>query len=222
MARTLTHLYAADLRVRDAGDDAAGGDGRTVIGLAVPFGVELEVSDWWDDYAEVFVKGCFAKTISDRKRPVPLLDHHDRRGMPIGVATALEERDAGEWGQAGLWAEFHLTPGVQKADEALALVKADAIGGLSIGFTPMQEKETKGPARTPPAALDLVERTEVMLREVSLCNFPAYEDAGVTGTRSRGGDRPSLADLAAERGRLETQRAVALDRWGRVDRLAHR
>lgn len=212
MGKTLTHLFAATFAVRDEGD---AGDGRTLVGLAVPFDTELEVSDLWDDYTEVFRKGAFAKTIRDRAKPVPLLVHHQHRALGIGRATKLTETDA------GLAAEFHLTEGVQLADETLALVKDEAIGGLSIGFEPVQHRETKGPNREPPAGLDLIERTEVNLREVSICNFPAYVDAGVTGVRSssRG---PSLSDLAAERDRLHQARTVALDRWGRVDRLAQR
>jgi hypothetical protein len=214
MGKTLTHLFAASLSLREAGEDEAG-DGRTLVGLAVPFGVPLEVSDWWDDYTELFCKGAFAKTIRDRAKPVPLLLHHQRRDLGIGRATKLVETDA------GLEAEFHLTEGVQLADETLALVLDDAIGGLSIGFEPLQHRETKGPHRDPPTDRDLIERTEVNLREVSICNFPAFADAGVTGVRSssRG---PSLADLAAERGRLHEARTVALDRWGRVDRLTGR
>lgn len=213
MGKTLTHLFASTLTVRDAGDSEGGGDGRTLVGLAVPFDTEIQVSDWWDDYTEVFRKGAFAKTIRDRAKPVPLLVHHQHRALGIGRATKLSETDA------GLEAEFHLTEGVQLADETLALILDEAIGGLSIGFEPVQQRETKGPHREPPAALDLVERTEVNLREVSICNFPAFDAAGVTGVRSSSSG-PSLADLAAERGRLHEARTVALDRWGRVERTS--
>ena len=100
----------------------------------------------------------------------------------------------------------------------LALVTDRAISGLSIGFSPVQERITKGSARTPPMDRDLVERTEVNLREISLTSFPAFDMAGVSGVRDATGRHPSLASLAAERGRLETVRTLALDRWGRVVR----
>jgi uncharacterized protein len=202
----LTHQLAVSLSVRA---EDAGGDGRTLIGLAVPFETEIEVSDWWDDYTEVFKKGAFAKTIADRARPVPLLVSHEHRALPIGAATTLTETDA------GLEAEFHLSA-TARADEVLALVTDAAISGLSIGFSPLQQTVTKGSARDPASNLDLVERTEVNLREVSICNFPAFENAGVTGVRSI--THPSLAALATERTRLETARSAALDRWGRVVR----
>lgn len=214
MGKTLTHLFATTFKVRDAGDGAEGDtDGRTLVGLAVPFDSEIDVSDWWDDYTEVFRKGAFAKTIRDRAKPVPLLAHHAHRSLPIGRAVRLTETDA------GLEAEFHLTAGVQQADETLALVLDDALSGLSIGFEPIQHRETKGPNRTPPNARDLIERTEVALREVSVCNFPAFATAGVTGVRDAQGRHPTLAHLAAERGRLEGARHTLVDRWGRVERI---
>ena len=54
--RTLTHAFPASFRVRHDDDDA--GDGRTLIGLAVPYDDELEVSDLWGPvYTEVFRRG---------------------------------------------------------------------------------------------------------------------------------------------------------------------
>ena len=220
--RTLTHAFPATFRVRHEDD---GGDGRTLVGLAVPYDVELEVDDMWSwepTYTEVFRKGSFAKTIRDRTKPVPLLVSHNHRGLGIGRATRLEETDA------GLEADFHLTERVQQADEVLALVADEVMSGLSIGFEPVIDRTIKGPNRTPPAGRDLVERTEVILREVSVCNFPAYSEAGVTGIRSAVpagpavaeavGRHPSIAALVADRGRLVEARASAIDRWGRVVR----
>ena len=211
VSRTLTHVLAQRLTVRH---EPEGGDGRTLYGLAVPFDVELDVSDWWDDYTEVFRKGSFAKTIRDRKHSVPLLVSHEHRGLPIGAATELTEHDD------GLHAAFHLAA-TPRADEVLELVKADAIAGLSIGFEPITHRVTTGDKRTPPSPRDLHERTEVGLREVSVCNFPAYPDAGVAGVRAaaeRHPANPPVAALAAERGRLHLVRAGHVDRFNRVVR----
>jgi uncharacterized protein len=204
--KILTHQLAATFSVRD--ED--GGDGRTLVGLAVPFDTEIEVSDFWDDYTEVFRKGAFAKTITDRARPVPLMVSHEHRALPIGAAATLDETDD------GLEAAFHLSA-TARADEVLELVRDGAISGLSIGFSPVQQTVTKGSARDPASPLDLVERTEVNLREVSICNFPAFDAAGVTGVR-HGGSHPSLGALALERARLEAAQANVLDRYDRVVR----
>lgn len=205
--KVLTHAMATTLVVRHEDDED---DGRTLVGLAVPFGDELDVSDFWDDYTEVFRRGAFAKTIREASRPVPLLVSHEHRTLPIGAATKLVETND------GLAAEFHLSR-TARADEVLALVTDGALSGLSIGFEPVKQNVTKGSAREPAADRDLVERTEVSLREVSVCNFPAFATAGVTGVRDEG-THPSLASLAAERGRLDTERSSHLDRWGRVVR----
>lgn len=188
------------------------GDGRTLVGLAVPFDVEVVVRDLWDDYEEVFRRGAFKKTITDRARPLPLLGFHDRRSFPLGPATRLEETES------GLEADFHVSE-TPDGDAALALIADGALSGLSIGFEPISETTTRGKDREP-AGLDLVERTEVRLHEISLVNIPAYADAGVTGVRTGAGTggRPTLADLAAERERLSSQRTALVDRYGRIVR----
>jgi hypothetical protein len=208
VTRTLTHVYGLELR-HDTGDSDS--DGRNLVGLAVPYDVELDVSDFWDDYTEVFRKGAFAKTIVDRRRPLQLLVSHDRRGLPIGQATELAEADD------GLHATFHLE-NTSFADDVLSLVKSGALSGLSIGFEPITHRVTPGPQRQPASARDLHERTEVKLHEVSICNFPAYEDAGVRRVCDAQGRHPSVAALAAERARLHELRTVAVDRFGRVER----
>lgn len=211
VARTYTHVYPQRMAVRH--EDA--GDGRTLYGLAVPYDVELDVSDWWDDYTEVFRKGSFAKTIRDRSHPVPLLVSHERRALPVGASVDLTEEDD------GLHAAFHLAA-TPKADEVLALVAEDAISGLSIGFEPVSEERTKGPERTPASARDLVVRTAVKLHEVSICNFPAYPDAGVAGVRAAQERHPTMAALAARRVELHAVRSTLVDRFGRVERIRAR
>jgi len=209
VGRTYTHVMANRLHVRHAEGDS---DGRTLYGLAVPYGVELDVSDWWDDYTEVFQKGSFAKTIRDRSHPVPLLVSHERRALPIGASVDLTEEDD------GLHAAFHLAA-TAKADEVLALVAEDAISGLSIGFEPVSEERTKGTERTPPSARDLVIRTAVKLHEVSVCNFPAYATAGVEGVRAAQDRHPTMAALGAERARLHAVRSGLVDRFGAAERI---
>src|SRR5688500_208752 len=83
-----TH-FQADFELR-------GSDGRTVTGIAVPFGVPTDISG---RYSETFKKGAFAKTIKDRAN-VRLFAQHNVRMLPLGKATALKEESE------GLWAEF--------------------------------------------------------------------------------------------------------------------
>lgn len=177
---------ASDLLVRE------GGDGRTISGIVVPFNDPTMVRDAGGPaYEESFQRGAFAKTLSERKSPVRLLMHHDDLN-PIGVATMLEERDE------GLYGEFRVSH-TRAGDDALALVQDGALGGFSIGFIPVQPK----------AHARSVVRTEVRLRETSLVTFPAYEGAMVTGIRS-------LADLDPDA--LTDEQIASLAR--RMDALA--
>lgn len=157
---TLERTLAHDLSTR--------GDGRTVFGIAVPFDREARVNDGLGPYTEVFKRGAFAKTIREQGAKVKLLVNHDKMSrLPIGRATSLRE-DA-----AGLYGEFRISA-TREGDEALTLVSDGVVDAFSVGFAPIQERESDG----------RVERTEVSLREVSLVAFPAYADAAIAGLRS--------------------------------------
>jgi uncharacterized protein len=165
---SLVRATLADLEVR------SGGDGRTLVGLAVPFDIETEVDDGRGSYREVFRRGAFAKTVRERGQRVPLLVNHDHlRRLPIGVSTVLRE-DA-----AGLYSEYRVSQ-TREGDEVLALVRDGALDGLSIGFRPI--KDRPGPAAR--GQLPLIERIEAALREVSAVAFPAYADAKLVGVRT--------------------------------------
>lgn len=169
----ISRAFATDIEVR------AGGTGRTVHGIIVPFGVTARVSDGGPSYMEGFRKGAFARTIQHRGDRVKLLSQHDQRRNPLGRATLLRE-DA-----AGLYGEFHVSRTVA-GDEVLALITDGALDSFSVGFTPIQQERDAD--RT-------VWRTEVGLRETSVVTFPAYEGALVGGVRALTPD--DLAELAA-------------------------
>lgn len=117
-------------------------------------------------------KGAFAETlklVKEGKRKIKMLWQHDRH-QPIGVYPVLKEDDA------GLYLEGKLVLEVQRAKEAHALMKADALGGLSIGF------------RTKRYDIDTDERVrnlyELDLHEVSPVTFPMNEEATITAVKS--------------------------------------
>ncbi|WP_141216151.1 MULTISPECIES: HK97 family phage prohead protease [Nocardiaceae] len=142
---------------------------RIISGISVPFSTFTRIDSWEGHFEEQVLRGAFKKTIAERGDKVKLLAHHDSRSMPLGRAVLLEERSD------GLYSEFKLSR-TQAADEALELVRDGAITGLSVGMRVLGERwSVKQDRRT---------ITEIALMEVSLCNFPAYETAGITGTRS--------------------------------------
>lgn len=182
-----------------------GGDGRTIFGLSVPFGVSIEMFDWWDgEYTEDFARGSFAKTITERGDKVKFLGQHDSRSqMPLGKATVLREDPA------GLYSEFRVSK-TQRGDELIELVRDGAMDSLSIGFVPVSETQTKTDGKLH------ITRTEVSLREVSAVTFAAYDGtATIDGVR---GAHPASA-LSAVQEALRMGRAApplalaALDAW---------
>jgi HK97 family phage prohead protease len=177
MASTLIRAFGLGVELR--------ADGRTLIGLAVPYGKPTEIYDAEGHYFEQFTHGAFARSISQRKGKVPLLGLHDRKQFPLGPIEKLSE------GSDGLIVEAHLSK-TRAGDEALELVRDGALTGLSVSFTPLQSRWDH---QTDPAT---VSRTEARLNEVSLVPFPAYADAQVLAMR----ESTVVPSIAALRGRL--------------------
>ena len=156
----LSRAFVSDIEIR------SDGDGRTVHGIIVPFGVTARVSDGGRPYDEMFERGAFARTIQHQGSRVKLLSQHDSRRNPLGRATLLRE-DA-----AGLYGEFRVSA-TAAGDEALELLRDGALDSFSVGFRPIKH-ETRN---------RVLVRTEVGMREASLVTFPAYESALVGGVR---------------------------------------
>lgn len=145
----------------DDGDSAP----RTVRGLAVPYGVEIEL---FDGYFETIAPGALAPRSEDATS-LKLVYRHDE---PIGLIISITETDAG----IEIEARFSDT---QTARDAYQLVKDGVIDRLSIGFVPLAFERTEDEAgiHTTITSLDL--------REVSLVPFPAYDGAAVTEVRTQ-------------------------------------
>lgn len=182
----LVRAFASDLEVAT--------DQRTIVGLAVPFGRRTTIVDHHGLYLEEFRRGAFARTLAERgAERVRVLTMHNDRALPIGRASLLRE-DAG-----GLYAELKVSR-TQTGDEVLELIRDGALDGLSICFTRVQW-EDRG---------ELVIHTEVKLHEISVVNFPAYDDARITAVRSASG----LPEDPADELRL-WQLRLAADYWTR-------
>lgn len=133
----------------------AEGDGRTVVGIAVPYDVEQRISS---NLVEVFRKGVFRNVVRAANR-VKLLYQH-KTDTPIGRAIMLEERED------GLYGEFRISK-TEAGDEALELIRDGVLSNLSVGFQPLEDKKVAG----------VVNRMKAHLAEVSLVTFGAYGDA---------------------------------------------
>lgn len=131
-----------------------------------------------DSYGDVIRPGAFAKTIRERKDRIKVLYNHRSYDLPIGKPQTMEEDTR------GLLTVTKMS-GTQQGQDVYTLIGEGAINECSIGYTPIQagyitENETQ-----------LRELRELKLFEYSFVNFPANEDAIITGIKS-------LADLERE------------------------
>jgi HK97 family phage prohead protease len=183
MTQLLHHPTTTALHLRD------GGDGRTLVGALLPWGVPARVVDQGRLITETFQRGSLQGTDPTR---VPLTATHPRDAgtLPIGVTVELEERDDAAW---GAWRVSKTALG----DEVLELARDGVPLGLSVGFM-----EVPGGSRWNPAR-DRVVRTRAQLDHVAVVRVPAYDGAGVVGVRSEASGRPApaLLTLARMRGR---------------------
>jgi HK97 family phage prohead protease len=158
------------------------GDGRTVVGIAMPFDQPTEIREERAAFTEVFRAGSFRKTIAERgPRGVKVFGKHQRAALPVGRASLLREDTA------GLYSELRVSA-TSAGDEILELVRDGTLDGLSIGFAPIKDRWSD--------RRDMVERLEVALHEVSIVDYPAYSGASITGVRS---DEHRISPEAAAR-----------------------
>ncbi|MBB5047820.1 hypothetical protein HNR60_002577 [Rhodopseudomonas rhenobacensis] len=136
-----------------------------------------------DQARDMVMPGAFAQTLKSRGlRKIPMLFQHDP-AEPVGVWLELIEDFR------GLRARGKLIPDVARGRELLALLRAGAIDGLSIGY------------RTVRGAIDPKTRVrrlhQVDLWEISIVTFPLLAGARVNAVKDAA--RPSPARAAAER-----------------------
>lgn len=138
------------------------------------------VFDVVDSQKDIILRGAFAETLKGRVGDIKMLWQH-QQDEPIGIFERMFED------KNGLYVEGKLLLDVARAREAYALLKEGALGGLSIGYSPIKYRtDTKTGVRM----LSVVE-----LWEVSLVTFPANEAAKITVVK-QGIPSTQLVELA--------------------------
>lgn len=122
-----------------------------------------------DQARDMVMPGAFADSLRKRSvRRVPMLFQHDP-AEPIGIWLELREDFR------GLYVRGKLIPDVVRAREVFALIRAQALDGLSIGF-----RAVKG--RIDPRTR--VRRLEAIdLWEISVVTFPLLDGARVQAAK---------------------------------------
>lgn len=131
-------------------------DGRTLEGIAVPYG---DVIDTWDG-AETFDRDCVFDDLDQAK----LCYQH---GEVIGRIIGGESREDG----------LHITARVSdtaKGRDAVTLVRDGVLDSFSVGFIPIESERDKA---------GITHRRRVRLLETSIVSWPAYQNARLTGQR---------------------------------------
>jgi len=139
-----------------------------------------------DQGGDQIVKGAFAKSLRAKKAGksrVKMLWQHDP-SKPIGVWDEVVEDDR------GLLVKGRILSDVEKGREAIALVEAGAIDGLSIGYRTIKATRDAAGVRS---------LTELEIWEVSLVTFPMLVTARIDGIK------------AAELTRVEFERKLTHD-----------
>jgi uncharacterized protein len=167
--------YTTSLVLRD------GGDGRTLHGPLLPWGVPARVVDQGRLVTETFERGALAGTDPTR---IPLTATHPRDAgtLPIGVTVEIDERSDAAYGSWRV-SDTHL------GNEVLALARDGVPLGLSVGFM-----EVPGGSRWSPDR-SRVTRTRAELDHIAVVRVPAYAGAAVVGVRAGAAGRPTRLPL---------------------------
>lgn len=120
---------------------------------------------------DIVLPGAFRDSLAARgPRGIKLLFQHDAN-QPIGIWTRLEEDGR------GLYAQGHLMRDVGRAREVMALMRAGALDGLSIGFKAVRARRDR---------VTGVRRLEkIDLWEISIVTFPLLPEARITTTKTK-------------------------------------
>ncbi|MEL7280162.1 MAG: HK97 family phage prohead protease [Pseudomonadota bacterium] len=156
-------------------EDLAMKDGAVIEGYASLFGDQ-------DRGGDVVEKGAYAASLARLKaedRQVKMLWQHDP-GQPIGVWDEVHEDER------GLYVKGRLLDGVARAREAVELIAAGAIDGLSIGYRTVKAAKNEKGRRL---------LQELELWEVSVVTFPMLPSARV-GAKGETLDASDLRELA--------------------------
>jgi len=120
---------------------------------------------------DVVLPGAFRDSLAKRgARGIKLLFQHDAN-QPIGIWTTLEEDSR------GLYAHGRLMREVGKAREVMALMRAGALDGLSIGFKTVKARRDR--------ASGVRQLEKIDLWEISIVTFPLLPEARITSTKTK-------------------------------------
>ena len=142
----------------------SGGAQGVFEGYASVFGVI-------DSDGDIIEPGAFAQALKTQSRAVAMFFNHRRNEIPVGKWLDLAEDSK------GLHVRGELTPGNPQSEALKAAMMHGTVGGMSVGFG-----AAKGDISQ--IATGYSFRNVSRLSEISVCTFPANEQATVSTLKS--------------------------------------
>ena len=134
-----------------------------------------------DAVNDIILPGAYSKTLKKGHR-ISMFINHESHKIPVGDWTGLKEDKTGLHAK-GLIDENHMD-----GPSAYSAMKRGAMSGLSIGF-----KIPKGGATEKEDGTREIK--EIDLKEISIVNFPADDDARISQVKYEIEDADSLKDV---------------------------
>jgi len=136
-----------------------------------------------DSYGDTILKGAYEKTLKANRAP-SMFVNHDSYQVPVGDWVELSEDDH------GLYVKGKVDLNHKDGPTVYSALKRGAMDGMSIGY-----KVAKGGGvENDAGGMDL---SEIILKEISVVNFPADEHARISVVKSDIGLIESLKDAEA-------------------------
>ena len=125
-----------------------------------------------DSDGDIILAGAFKNTLQTQTRKVAMFFNHRAWELPVGKWDALQEDTK------GLFVRGQLTPGHSGASALEAATQHGAVEGMSDGFSVTKDDYSLA------ANGGRMFKNISALREISVCTFPANEQAGISAMKS--------------------------------------
>ena len=129
------------------------------------------VFDIIDSDGDIILPGAYKKALATQSRQVGMFFNHQTWELPVGKWQSLEEDSK------GLIVIGELTPGLSVSNDLRAAMEHKTVEGMSVGFTVTKDDY---------ALIDTGRafKNVQALREISICTFPANEQATIESMKS--------------------------------------
>ncbi|QDL33983.1 HK97 family phage prohead protease [Serratia liquefaciens] len=125
-----------------------------------------------DSDNDIILAGAFKNTLQTQTRKVAMFFNHRAWELPVGKWDALQEDTK------GLFVRGQLTPGHSGASDLKAAMQHGTVEGMSVGFSVTKDDYSLA------ANGGRIFKNITALREISVCTFPANEQAGISAMKS--------------------------------------